>query len=98
MEKVGDRLSQDESSLSVVLRCALTDYVARRTATLDLHRSLRALLKASVAIGTNLNQATRQLNSGQYPTELAEVVYQLAEHYKALVTALSAANIRVKRV
>jgi hypothetical protein len=77
-------------SLSAALRSVVADYAAGRLPSVQMARANSALCRELRAIGGNLNQIARQLNSGRYPAELAEVVGRLAQVVRRLHEQLGA--------
>jgi hypothetical protein len=84
------RAATDGVSLSVALRAVVADYAAGRVATVQMARTSTALCRELRAVGGNLNQIARQLNSGRYPAELAEVVGRLGQVVRRLHDQLGA--------
>jgi len=79
-----ERAAADGVSLSVALRSVVADYAAGRQPSVQMARTSSALCRELRAIGANLNQVARQLNSGRYPAELASIVARLGDLVRRL--------------
>jgi hypothetical protein len=84
------RAVTDGVSLSAALRSMVADYAEGRVASVQMARATSALCRELRAVGGNLNQVARQLNSGRYPGELAEVVGRLGQVVRRLHDQLGA--------
>ena len=78
------RAERESGDLSVAMRALLADYVAGRKPSLELARRFETLAKDLRAIGVNLNQATRALNSGTFPNDLVPLLRKLARVVRTL--------------
>lgn len=72
------RAAREGVPLAVALRALLSDWAAGRRPSIAIARTHEALFKELHAIGVNLNQAARALNSGRYPSDLVPIVRRLA--------------------
>ena len=83
-QRARKRAEQEGVKLSKVLRALLIDWLEGRQPSIPMLRAIEELRAELRAIGVNLNQMARVLNSGERPSLIAPKVEEVA----ALVEAV----------